>query len=417
VRFTFVHAADLHLASPFQGLAMAAGEHQAIVEQLREATFAAFERLVELCIERQAQFLLLAGDLFDDEECSVRDLFRFRDGLARLAEAGIEVFAIYGNHDPFEGKRPRVPLPDNTHVFDSEVAATVPVGTVPGVTVTGISYRTSREARKLARQYVCRAEPGFHIGLLHADVGGNANSTQYAACSVEQLRDAGFHYWALGHIHERRTFSTDPVIAYSGNIQGRNPNETGERGALVVEADTDTGQATPEFVPLQEVRWEQADVSIAGLESLDALEDRLTERIDQMAEACRPSSLVLRLRLTERGPLNTDLQRENAAADLCERLRLGQVGTSPFVWLESIRLACGSDIDFAARREGDDLAAEVLRRADALADNQSWFDETLGGLFGHYRAKKVLDPLPPETRAQLLREASERCVEALDEEA
>jgi len=396
---------------------MATEGREAIVAHLRDAAFLAFERLVDLCIERDAQFLLLAGDTFEAEECGVRDMFRFRDGLARLAAAGIEVFVIHGNHDPSDWRRPAVTLPDNTHVFGDDTAETMGVAELPGVTITGVSYRTKREARRLARQYVCPPESGFHIGLLHAQVGGDQSSNLYATCTVEQLRSAGFHYWALGHIHERRTFSTNPTIAYAGNIQGRNPRETGERGALVVTADAATGLAETEFVPLQVVRWETAEVPITGLDSIDDLEERLAERAEALAEECRPSSLVLRLRLTGRGRLNADLRRESATNDLRERLRDSQPLTPPFVWIESLQLACGADLDFAARREGDDLVGEILQRADALAADREWLDRALAPLFAHRRAKHALGGLSDEVRAQLLREAAESCVEALDGEA
>lgn len=414
MEFRFVHAADLHLGSPFQGLASTGSE--AIANHLREAPFLAFRRLVDLCIEREAAFLLLAGDLFDEEECSVRDLLRCRDELQRLATKGIEVFIIHGNHDPLDGPRP-VAWPENVHVFGTEAATTRPVASLPEVTVTGVSYRTARESRKLARQYVCPAEPGFHIALLHADVGGDASSNLYAACSVEQLREAGFPYWALGHIHERRTFSTEPFIAYPGNIQGRNPRETGERGALLVTADTITKQARAELVPLQAVRWETLELSIAGLATLDALENALLDRCETLAATCQPSSLVVRVRLTGRGPLHSDLLREGSNDALVERLRSHQSSAPPFVWLESLQLACGSEIDFAAREAGDDLAAEVLRQAAGRTADAVWFEETLASLFGHSRAKRALTALSSDQLAQLLREAAERCVETLDEEA
>jgi DNA repair exonuclease SbcCD nuclease subunit len=414
--FTFVHAADLHLASPFQGLARG-GIPEAVVAHLREATFLAFRRLVDLCIERQAAFLLLAGDIFDDEECSLRDMFRFRDELARLDAAGIEVFAVHGNHDPLEGNRPAVTLPANTHVFGGGETETRTVINVPTATVTGISYRTATEPRKLARLYTPPAEPGFHIALLHANVGGDTGHADYAPCTVEQLRDAGFHYWALGHVHERRNLCPSPAIAYPGNLQGRNPRETGPRGALVVVADSLSGQAEAEFVPLQSVRWETPGVSIAGLDTLDTLEERLLAELEDLAAACRPSSVVARVSLTGRGALDADLRRENAVRDLAERLQERQPVTPPFLWIESLRLACGGDLDFAARRKDDDLAGEVLRQADRLAADPAWLDAALSELFQHHRAKRALAPLSDEQRAQLLREAAEQCVEALDEEA
>jgi len=61
----FVHAADLHIDSPLRGLTRYEG---APVERARRATREAFERIVGLCLEEQAHFLVLAGDVFHDEK-------------------------------------------------------------------------------------------------------------------------------------------------------------------------------------------------------------------------------------------------------------------------------------------------------------------------------------------------------------
>ena len=60
----FIHAADIHLDSPLRGLEAYPG---APAERLRIATRQAFDRVVELCLEERADFLIVAGDLFDTE--------------------------------------------------------------------------------------------------------------------------------------------------------------------------------------------------------------------------------------------------------------------------------------------------------------------------------------------------------------
>ena len=60
----FVHAADIHLDSPMLGLEQ---HESAPAERLRGATRRALENLVTLCIEEEAQFLLIAGDLYDGD--------------------------------------------------------------------------------------------------------------------------------------------------------------------------------------------------------------------------------------------------------------------------------------------------------------------------------------------------------------
>ena len=97
--FSFVHAADLHLDTPFKGIGSTAPQ---VAEQLREASLAAFDSLVDLCLERRAAFLVVAGDIYDGPERGLRAQLRFRDGLARLSAAGISSFVVHGNHDPVE---------------------------------------------------------------------------------------------------------------------------------------------------------------------------------------------------------------------------------------------------------------------------------------------------------------------------
>jgi len=58
--FTFVHTADCHLDTPFAGVGR---EDPSLAKRLREAQRAVFDGLIDLCIDRQAAFLLVVGML------------------------------------------------------------------------------------------------------------------------------------------------------------------------------------------------------------------------------------------------------------------------------------------------------------------------------------------------------------------
>ncbi|MCH8351318.1 MAG: DNA repair exonuclease, partial [Chloroflexi bacterium] len=96
----FVHAADLHLDSPFGGLRSIAPE---IAETLYQATFDAYNNIIDLCIQEQVDALLVAGDIFDGADRSLRAQRKFVDGLNRLDQANIRSFICHGNHDPLNG--------------------------------------------------------------------------------------------------------------------------------------------------------------------------------------------------------------------------------------------------------------------------------------------------------------------------
>jgi hypothetical protein len=58
VTFSFVHAADLHLDSPFTGI-RASTPHVGTI--LQRATFDAYDHVIELCLDRGVNALLVAG--------------------------------------------------------------------------------------------------------------------------------------------------------------------------------------------------------------------------------------------------------------------------------------------------------------------------------------------------------------------
>ena len=107
-RYRFVHAADLHLDSPFKGLKRVS---PGIAEVLRKSTFAAFDAVIDLCITEQVDALLVAGDVFDSADRSLGAQLRFVDGLKRLESSGIRSFVCHGNHDPLDAWHSQVAFP------------------------------------------------------------------------------------------------------------------------------------------------------------------------------------------------------------------------------------------------------------------------------------------------------------------
>ena len=92
--FCFVHAADLHLDTPFAGIR---GEEPRVGKRLQDASLEAFDRLIDLTIERDAQFLLLAGDIYDQSERGIRAQLCLHKGMQKLAREDIQVYAAFGN--------------------------------------------------------------------------------------------------------------------------------------------------------------------------------------------------------------------------------------------------------------------------------------------------------------------------------
>lgn len=385
--FCFYHAADLHLDTPFGGLEQVAPE---LAEALREASLQAFDALIEQVIGDEAAFLLLAGDIYDGAQRGLRAQFRVQAGLQRLSQAGIPAFIVHGNHDPLGGWSGIRVWPAGVHVFGAAEVSAVPVvrGGAPIATVHGISYPTAHVHENLARRFRRGTGPGLQIGLLHANVEGNADHAPYAPCTLDDLRAAGMDYWALGHVHARQVLAAGPTwVVYPGNLQGRSPkpSERGPKGAVRVEV---VGGVVRDvvFVPLDRFRFVALDVDATALADLGALRQALAEGAEALAEAHAGRGLLIRARVHGKPSFHGDLLRPDAGSVLLRDLRDASEGRRPHLWWEALRLETRAPLDHAALREGQDFTGELLRMADQLRVDSA----ALAAL-----AARVDRPLPP----------------------
>ena len=238
--FCFVHASDLHLGTPFSGIAET---NERLATALREASLEAFRNICKLALKEKASFLLLAGDIYDGLEKGAYIQLKFLEELQKLAEAGIATFIVHGNHDPVASGWTGInKWPESVKFFGHKAktevfALTSDAGLL--VSVQGVSYKTRDTSENLALKLKRPPTDGFHIGMLHCNVTGVSGEHQnYAPCSIEDLKYTQLDYLALGHIHKHqilsgKAFSREPWIVYSGNSQGRSPkpSELGAKGA------------------------------------------------------------------------------------------------------------------------------------------------------------------------------------------
>ena len=368
MRFRFLHAADLHLDTPFTGMRRV---DASLVATLRDATTMAFDNLVNAALEHSVAFVVIAGDIYDGPERGVRAQLAFRNGLDRLAQAGIPSFVVHGNHDPVEDGWSAVrKWPDGVTVFGSESVATVPVERDGQrlALIHGISYARRETKDNLALGFRRDQAECFQVGVLHCNAGAHADYAPYSPCSVDDLVRAGLDYWALGHVHLRQFLHEGgPWIAYPGNLQGLSPkpSELGAKGALLV--DVDDGQvASVDFLPVDVVRFDAFDLDIAELVDVAGLIDALVGAARERAATHGGRTAVLRVSLTGRRAVHLDLRRSHVRDQVLVPVQTALASATPAVWLDAIDDRTRPELDVAALRGRGDFAADLIATVDSL---------------------------------------------------
>jgi exonuclease SbcD len=330
--FKFIHAADIHLDSPLHKLDAYEG---APVEEFRQAARQAFENLVQLAMAEKVAFVLVAGDFYDGDWKDYNTGLYLAGQMSRLNKTGIPVFVIAGNHDAASRITKTLRLPDNVRVFPADRPATFRLED-PRVAVHGQSFAAPAVKKDLSRGYPDPLTGYFNIGLLHTCATGREGHEPYAPCSPEGLRNKGYDYWALGHVHQHEVLAHDPPIVFPGNIQGRHIRETGPKGCVVVAVD-EAGRTELEFTPVDVIRWAAAEVDAAGAHNACEVIEHTRARLEILLEAHDGMPLAARVTVRGETAAHSELlaDPERWATEI--RSAANEAGNGR-IWVEKIRL-------------------------------------------------------------------------------
>jgi len=357
----FIHASDLHLDSPLRGLSRYEG---APVDEVRGASRRAFENLIAAALRERVDLVVIGGDLYDGDWPDHNTGLFFVKGVTQLAEEGIPVAIVRGNHDAASKLTKSLRLPRNVYLLADTKPETVVLDSI-GVAVHGQSFFTPAVLNDLASAYPASIAGCFNIGLLHTSLNGRPGHDNYAPTTLSVLEGKGYDYWALGHVHAAEIVSREPWAVYPGNTQGRHIRESGAKGCSLISVENGV-VAGQQAIALDVMRWETLPLDISALPDLDALLDAATAAIrDRIAQA-EGRALAIRVRIGGSGPLHRLLATQPET--VAQQLRGAAIEASNAqVWIEKIELATRPRLDLDRTAERDDPQGLLVRELRGLA--------------------------------------------------
>ena len=383
--FRFIHTADIHLDSPLRFLAL---RNSMLADLIGNATRQAFVNTIDLCLDEEVDALLLAGDLYDGEQTSMKTARFLAAQLEKLHNAGIRSFVIRGNHDALSKITQELVVPDSVKIFGgrAEVITIDRAKSKVPVIIHGLSFAKPHATASLIPKYKPPVEGAINIGIMHTSLGGAEGHDRYAPCSIADLQATGFRYWALGHIHKRSVIEGNCTIVMPGIPQGRDISEAGPKSVSLVTVADDAS-----------IRVEERDVSIAQFERIsvdvtDVDEWRdLVAAVDtalrQMRIVASAEHLVARVRLTGQTLLAWKIRRD---LDLLKTEADHRASAMGSCWIEKLESGCHAP---SATGGGDDPVQELRRLIAADVWQSDGFQTGAIDI-----AEDLSAQLPPECR-------------------
>lgn len=289
----FLHLADLHLDQPLSGGKLKLPFEK--VERRSHEIRQSFIRAAELAANENVDIILIAGDLWEEDNLAV-DTVPFV--METLSKAQIPVAISPGNHDYYSpvshyskditSARFGRTFADNIHVFGNYEFDHFTFPQLENVALTGIAYR-SNQAVSLRRLGVRIKLPKveFNIAVVHGsrDDFLPPGKMRTLPFSDKELLAQQFDYTALGHYHSLSTIKDDKDLiraAYPGSTCALAVDEKGPHGAII--GVLEAGGVRPENLEFHELdtrRIHQLELDISGLQHVPAVEKKIEVALNE----------------------------------------------------------------------------------------------------------------------------------------
>ncbi len=259
----FMHIADVHLgAEPDHGYVWSKDRGREIWES--------FRHVIEEAKEEQVDLLLIAGDLFNRQpkEQELKEVNYLFSTLGQTA-----VVLIAGNHDYLRQDSPYLTFPWARNVIclfspDCERVRLPELKTE----IYGFSYHRQQITEPLVDDLVAEKNDYFKILLAH---GGEPN---YIPMSREHLKNAGFDYIALGHIHKPQAM-IENLAVYPGALEPVDCSDFSKHGYILGESSR--RKLKLRFVETARRQYIRAEIPVSEEDSSFSVREKIARAIEK----------------------------------------------------------------------------------------------------------------------------------------
>ena len=266
----FVHIADMHFDTPFRLLS----ERANLGEVRRLDQRKAFKKMIEYIKENKIPYLFIAGDFYDHDHIRESTIEFINENFKQIPET--KIFIVPGNHDPYlrNSYYSKYNWSENVKIFTSKVEKIE----TKDFDLYGYGFEDFYMKYSKIDELKIEDKSKINILLTHASVDGGYGydeEQKYNPMTSKELKQIGFDYIALGHIHKRNVLKDNRTMVYPGSTLSLGFDELGKHGMIV--GNIEKGNVETEFIKLDEKEFVEIELNITNLNTIEELLEKISE--------------------------------------------------------------------------------------------------------------------------------------------
>ena len=263
----FVHIADMHFDNAFVNLS----DKDNLGDLRRLEQRKVFKKIIEYIKQNKIDYFFIAGDLYENKYVKKSTIEYINNLFKEIPET--RVFIAPGNHDPFikNSYYNQFNWSENVKIFDSKIQKVE----LEDVDVYGFGFDDFYCTDSGIENIEIENKDKINVLIMHGTLdGADIEDKQYNSFSQNLLKEKGFDYVALGHIHKLDyNHEKNQRIVYPSSTISLGFDELGEHGMIIGELERN--KLNIEFYPLDEEQFVENEVDISDLEAKEDLIERI----------------------------------------------------------------------------------------------------------------------------------------------
>lgn len=263
----FIHIADMHFDSPFVNLS----DKDIMGDLRRLEQRKAFKKVIEYIKENDIKYLFISGDLYEHKYVKKSTIEYINNLFKEIPETKILISP--GNHDPKikNSYYNKFEWNDNVKIFGSKIEKVE----LPEVDIYGYGFDDFYCTDSGIENFEIENKNKINILIIHGTLdGASIEEKQYNSMTKKMLKQKGFDYIALGHIHTRDYNSEENQnIIYPGSTISLGFDELGEHGMILGEVEKES--INLKFIPLDEEEFIEINLDVSDLFSIEELIEKI----------------------------------------------------------------------------------------------------------------------------------------------